>query len=304
MALSQSDLTKLLESLHAADSVEMIRHMLQRMLPELIEAEATNTIHAAPYQRTPERTTHRNGHRERLLTSTAGDVEVHIPKLRSGSFFPSLLERRRRIDRALFAVIMEAYVHGVSTRSVDDLVKALGADSGISRSEVSRICSGLSDPVTAITTALPLDLAFATKGELAIDLLRDAYADGVHLDFVAADEVYGTCTKPRAFLEEHGQAYVLRVRATFALTLGGGTRLTCEQAVARHLKQKRTWTISSAGNGSKGERTYARAWIATAGPARSIMACRSCGLVANVMPWGTLAAAQRAASAIHDSRGR
>jgi putative transposase len=70
-------------------------------------------------------------------------VELAIPKLRRGSFVPSLLERRRRIDRALYAVVMEAYVHGVSTRKVDDLVKALGAASGISKSEVSRICGEL-----------------------------------------------------------------------------------------------------------------------------------------------------------------
>jgi transposase-like protein len=68
---------------------------------------------------------------------------LKIPKLRAGTFFPSLLERRRRVDQALFAVVMEAYLHGVSTRKVDDLVKALGADSGISKSEVSRICAGL-----------------------------------------------------------------------------------------------------------------------------------------------------------------
>jgi transposase-like protein len=156
MALSQSDLTELLESLRAADSVEMVRRALQRMLQELIEAEATTVIGAAPYQRSPERTTQRNGHRERLLTSTAGDLELQIPKLRSGSFFPSLLERRRRVDRALFAVIMEAYVHGVSTRAVDDLVKALGADSGISKSEVSRICQGLDVEITAFKDR-PLD---------------------------------------------------------------------------------------------------------------------------------------------------
>lgn len=70
---------------------------------------------------------------------------MRVPKLRQGSFFPSLLERRRRVDQALFAVVMEAYVHGVSTRNVDDLVKALGADTGISKSEVSRICSNLNE---------------------------------------------------------------------------------------------------------------------------------------------------------------
>ena len=79
------------------------------------------------------RTTQRNGHRPKLVSAAAGDVELAIPKLRRGSFFPSLLERRRRIDRALYAVVMEAYVHGISTRKVDDLVKALGAASGISR---------------------------------------------------------------------------------------------------------------------------------------------------------------------------
>src|SRR6185437_8470854 len=81
-----------------------------------------------------------------------GDVELAIPKLRRGSFFPSVLERRRRIDRALFAVVMEAYVHGVSTRKVDDLVNALGAESGISKSEVSRICAELDTDVAAFNT--------------------------------------------------------------------------------------------------------------------------------------------------------
>jgi transposase-like protein len=76
-------------------------------------------------------------------------LELRIPKLRAGSFFPSLLERRRRVDQALFAVVMEAYLHGVSTRKVDDLVRALGADSGISKSEVSRICADLDSEVAA-----------------------------------------------------------------------------------------------------------------------------------------------------------
>jgi hypothetical protein len=87
-----------------------------------------------PHERTDTRLARRNGHRSRLLTTTAGDLELRIPKLRAGSFFPSLLERRRRVDQALFAVVMEAYLHGVSTRKVDDLVRALGADSGISKS--------------------------------------------------------------------------------------------------------------------------------------------------------------------------
>ena len=79
----------------------------------------------------------------------AGDIDLKIPKLRKGSFFPCVLEPRRRVDRALHAVVMEAYAAGVSTRSVDDLVAALGVDSGISKSEVSRICKGLDETVEA-----------------------------------------------------------------------------------------------------------------------------------------------------------
>ena len=156
MALSQSDLLRLMESLRTADGVELVRVLAQRILQELIEAEATAVIGAEAGEHTPDRTTWRNGHRDRLLTTQAGDLELKLPKLRSGSFFPSLLERRRRIDQALFAVVMEAYVHGVSTRSVDDLVKALGADTGISKSEVSRICAALDTELDAFRTR-PLD---------------------------------------------------------------------------------------------------------------------------------------------------
>jgi len=147
MALDQSALIELLKELELTDTTERIRLLIQRALQELINAEATAVIGAAPYERASDRTTQRNGSRPRTLTTTAGDLELKIPKLREGSFFPSLLERRRRVDQALFAVVMEAYVHGVSTRKVDDLVRALGADSGISKSEVSRICADLDEDV-------------------------------------------------------------------------------------------------------------------------------------------------------------
>ncbi len=113
----------------------------------------TDTIGAAPHERIESRTAQRNGSRPRTLTTTAGDLELRIPKLRSDSFFPSLLEGRRRIDQALFAVVMEAYLHGVSTRKVDDLVRALGADTGISKSEVSRICADLDEEAARSATA-------------------------------------------------------------------------------------------------------------------------------------------------------
>jgi putative transposase len=149
VALDQSALIEVLEALKAAEVDDRIRQAAQTIYQALIEAELTSVIGAAPNQRTPERVAQRNGHRQRVLTTTAGDLELRIPKLRSGSFFPSLLERRRRVDQALFAVVMEAYLHGVSTRKVDDLVQALGADTGISKSEVSRICADLDSEVSA-----------------------------------------------------------------------------------------------------------------------------------------------------------
>jgi transposase-like protein len=151
MALSQSALSELLEAFRAGDGVDLIRESVRTVLQELIEAEAAEVIGAGRYERTDTRVTDRNGSRPRLLTTKAGDVSLSIPKLRSGSFFPSVLEPRRRIDQALYAVVMEAYVHGVSTRAVDDLVVAMGG-SGISKSEVSRICQGLDEAVGAFRT--------------------------------------------------------------------------------------------------------------------------------------------------------
>jgi len=149
MALDQSALLELLGELKLTDVSDRIRVATETLYQELIDAEAAAFIGAAPYERTDSRTAQRNGSRPRSLTTTAGELELRVPKLRQGSFFPSLLDRRRRVDQALFAVVMEAYVHGVSTRKVDDLVKALGADTGISKSEVSRICANLDEDVAA-----------------------------------------------------------------------------------------------------------------------------------------------------------
>ena len=160
MALDKDALSELLDALRAGGDLDLVRSGLQLVLQALIELEAAQAIGAGPYQRSPERTTHRNGHRDRLLSTKAGDLELRIPKLRQGAFYPSLLEPRRRIDRALWAVVMEAYVHGVSTRKVDDLVRALGIDAGISKSEVSRICSEL-DAQVAEFTGRPITDAFA-----------------------------------------------------------------------------------------------------------------------------------------------
>ncbi len=118
------------------------------------------------------------------------------------------------------------------------------------------------DPVASAVMGLPEDLAFRTKGQLAIDILTGAFADGVRLDFVCGDEVYGACTELREFCEDHDQAYVLRVPSSFRLMLAGGVTLTCKQAAAR--LGSRGWEIRSAGTGSKGQRWYAWAWLATA----------------------------------------
>jgi putative transposase len=149
MALDESAMTDLLVALRAGGGLDVVREALALVLQALIETEAAQQIGAGRYERSEQRTAYRNGNRARLLSTKAGDVELKIPKLREGSFFPALLEPRRRIDRALLAVVMEAYVHGTSTRKVDDLVKALGVDAGISKSEVSRICSELDAEVTA-----------------------------------------------------------------------------------------------------------------------------------------------------------
>jgi len=129
----------------------------------------------------------------------------------------------------------------------------------------------IGDPVKSLVMGLPLDLAFRTKGQLAIDILTETLADGVGLDFVCGDEVYGSCTELRQFLENHGQGYVLRVPSTFRVTVAAGVTLSCQQAVARLLKDSRRWEIRSAGAGSKGQRWYAWAWLATASPRRHLL---------------------------------
>lgn len=114
----------------------------------LMDAEVQARIGADRHERTPDRVTQRNGYRERTWQTRVGDIELQIPKLRQGAYFPSFLAPRRRAERALLAVIQQAYIEGVSTRKVDDLVQALGL-SGIDKSAVSRITSELDESVTA-----------------------------------------------------------------------------------------------------------------------------------------------------------
>ena len=152
MTLSQSVASELLEAFRAGEGVDLIRESVRLVMQDLIEVDAAEHIGAGRYERSDTRTTQRNGSRPKVISTQAGDVELAIPKLRQGSFFPVILERRRRIDQALYAVVMEAWVNGVSTRAVDDLVQALGIGTGISKSEVSRICTGLDEQVAAFRT--------------------------------------------------------------------------------------------------------------------------------------------------------
>ncbi|MGH2841882.1 MAG: IS256 family transposase [Solirubrobacteraceae bacterium] len=141
-------LLELLRKAEGTEDLDFMREALRFVCQALIDLEAAAAIGAEPYERADGRVTHRNGTRDRALDTRVGTLELKIPKLRAGSFFPSMLEPRRRIERALWAVVIEAYVHGVSTRKVDDLVKAMGA-TGVSRSEVSRICRDLDAVVEA-----------------------------------------------------------------------------------------------------------------------------------------------------------
>ena len=122
----------------------------------------------------------------------------------------------------------------------------------------------IEDPARSLLMGLPPGLAFRTKGQLAIDISTDAAADEIRPDFYCGDEVYGNCTELREFFEDDDQAYVLRVPSNFMITLAAGTKLACAEAVTALLKHSRRWEIRSAGAGSKGERWYAWAWIATA----------------------------------------
>lgn len=124
------------------EDIDFLREASGFMYQQLIDLEAEEVIGAGRYERTPERQTHRNGTRERQLETRVGEINVKIPKLRQGSYFPSILEPRKRSEEALLAVVQEAYILGVSTRKMDKLIKAMGL-TGIDKSKVSRICKEL-----------------------------------------------------------------------------------------------------------------------------------------------------------------
>ncbi len=148
----------LLELVEKSADADLVREMLAFAAGRIMDAEVELVTGAAKGARTALRETHRNGYRDRDWDTRAGRIELAIPKLRKGSYFPSFLEPRRTAEKALVAVIQEAYVHGVSTRAVDDLVKAMGAG-GMSKSQVSRLCAEIDVRVNAFLSR-PLEGAW------------------------------------------------------------------------------------------------------------------------------------------------
>lgn len=144
-------LEELLRKAQLEGDVDFLRDGMQVMAQALMELEVSQHVGAEPYERTATRTGQRNGTREREWDTRVGTIELKVPRVRDGRFYPSLLDPRKRMERALVALVQEAYVQGVSTRRVDDLVKSLGM-AGISKSQVSRLCKELDAEVERFRT--------------------------------------------------------------------------------------------------------------------------------------------------------
>jgi transposase-like protein len=144
-----------LRNIGKEEDADFLREGIRVLTQALMELEVSQQIGAERYQRSDERSSYRNGYRERLWQTRVGDVALQIPKVRDGSYFPTFLEPRRRPEQALLAVVQQAYIEGVSTRKVDDLVQSLGL-SGMDKSAVSRICKQLDEVVEAFRNR-PLD---------------------------------------------------------------------------------------------------------------------------------------------------
>src|SRR5919199_27546 len=181
-------LTELLRKAGAGDA-EFLREGVRALAQALMELEVTQQVGAERYERALTRTGQRNGYREREWDTRVGTIELQVPRVRDGSFFPSLLEPRKRAERALVAVVQEAYVQGVSTRRVDDLVQALGMQ-GISKSQVSRVRQegrvvsmalvlAVGVKATGEREVLGLDLGPSEDGAFWLQFLRGLVARGL-----------------------------------------------------------------------------------------------------------------------------
>ena len=144
-------LLELLRKAELDEDVDFLREGVRAMAQQLMELEVAQHVGADKYERSTNRTGERNGYRDRQWDTRVGSIELRVPRVRDGGYYPALLEPRRRGERALVAVVQEAYVNGVSTRRVDDLVKALGIN-GVSTSQVSRLCQALDTEVERFRT--------------------------------------------------------------------------------------------------------------------------------------------------------
>lgn len=173
MAKASMDLSAFVGKLLEEQDGDVLREGIRVLAQALMETEVAGLIGAERHERTADRSGYRNGYRVRTWDTRVGTIELAIPKVRPGTYFPSLLQPRRRAEHALLAVIQEAYVHGVSTRKVDELMKALGLE-GVSKSEVSRICDELDPHVAAfrsraLTSEHPYVWVDATYHKVRVD---------------------------------------------------------------------------------------------------------------------------------------
>ena len=155
MVTESADVLELLRKQASGADIDFLREAVAVLAEAVMDREVSAQVGAGYGERSEMRTIRRNGYRPRRWDTRVGSIDLQIPKLRQGSYFPALLEPRRRAERALLAVVQQAYVEGVSTRRVDDLVRSLGCE-GISKSQVSRICSELDTVVTSFL-GRPLD---------------------------------------------------------------------------------------------------------------------------------------------------
>ena len=230
MVKERMDLLELLRKGGMDSDVDFLREALRVLVEGIMDAEVSSRIGAEYGERSPERVTQRNGYRSRAWDTRVGTMDLHIPKLREGSYFPSLLEPRRRSERALLAVIQQAYVEGVSTRRVDDLVKALGCE-GISKSQVSRICQELDVVVDGF---MGRPLGGGPYPYLWLDALTQKVRDDgriVNVSVVVATAVNGEGKREIIGMDvgtsEDGAFWLAFLRSLSAAVFGGASWQRC-----------------------------------------------------------------------------
>jgi putative transposase len=216
-------LAELLRKAEAEPGLDVLRDGVRVLAEALMALEVEQHVGARWHERTPERSGQRNGFRERSWDTRVGTIPLRVPRVRDGSYFPSLLEPRTRAERALVAVVQEAYVEGVSTRRVDDLVKSLGLE-GISKSQVSRLCQALdaeverfrSRPLTGMYPYVWLDATFV-KGRVDGRVVSLAVVVAVGVTAEGVREVLGVDVGP----SEEGTFWLTFLRSLVARGLAG-----------------------------------------------------------------------------------